>query len=58
MPLLAGVFVMWLLAAAFPIFSVPMFRALATWLAGSVLGIIALVCAIAVWVVALKGGRR
>lgn len=50
--------VVWMVAAVFPIFSVPMFTTLGTAWAGSVLGFIALVCAIPVWVVVIKAGKR
>lgn len=53
-----GSMVVWLLAAVFPVFSVPLFRALTTGIAGSVLGAIALFCCLPVWVIVLKGGRR
>lgn len=53
-----GSVVSWLLAAVFPIFSVPMFRSLAIGVAGSVLAIIVLACGVPVWVVVLKGRGR
>lgn len=53
-----GSMVAWLLAAMFPVFSVPLFRALTTGIAGSVLGAVSLCCCVPMWVVVLKGGRR
>lgn len=52
-----GILLLWLLAAIFPIFAVPLFQTLTVGWACSVLALIQLVCCIPVWLTALKGGK-